>query len=163
MRKLILPVILSGAVLADNGYAATSFGLEDRLSLLEQRLKQSEKRADKAEKQIEQLRQDHRTVSKERSVISDIQQKQSANAVPLIVNGMNNLKLYGDVELNMDAASRSGQLTSLKTSNDKHWKPGSHERWDINGRILMGLDGYAKNDSGFFSGFSVQPLANING
>ncbi|WP_199783046.1 carbohydrate porin, partial [Cronobacter sakazakii] len=34
------------------------------------------------------------------------------------------LKFYGDVEFNVDAASRTGQLTSLRTSDDKDWKPG---------------------------------------
>lgn len=55
-----------------------------------------------------------------------------------------NLKLYGDVEINMDAASKSGQLTSLRTSANKDWKAGSREQWDINGRILIGLDGYRR-------------------
>ncbi|ARB85336.1 MULTISPECIES: carbohydrate porin [Yersinia] len=74
-----------------------------------------------------------------------------------------NLKLYGDVEINMDAASKSGQLTSLRTSANKDWKAGSREQWDINGRILIGLDGYRRMNNGNFAGFTVQPLADIGG
>ena len=73
------------------------------------------------------------------------------------------LKLYGDVEFNVDAASRTGQLTSLKTSSGKDWKPGNAERWDVNGRILMGLDGYRESTNNQFAGFTVQPLADLSG
>ncbi|VTP67249.1 Uncharacterised protein [Serratia rubidaea] len=67
------------------------------------------------------------------------------------------------MEFNLDGASRSGQLTSLKTRDNKNWKPGDNERWDINGRILVGLDGYRRNPDGRFSGFRVQPLADMSG
>ena len=33
----------------------------------------------------------------------------------------------------------------------------------MNGRLLIGLDGYRRNDNGQFSGFSVQPTADLNG
>ncbi|EPE7076500.1 carbohydrate porin [Cronobacter sakazakii] len=72
------------------------------------------------------------------------------------------LKFYGDVEFNVDAASRTGQLTSLRTSDDKDWKPGDHEKWDVNGRILLGVDGY-REKNGNFAGFTVQPLADLSG
>lgn len=73
------------------------------------------------------------------------------------------LKLYGDVEFNADAASRTGQLTSVKTSAGKDWKAGDSERWDINGRILIGLDGYRTSANNQFAGFTVQPLADLSG
>ncbi|WP_323667017.1 carbohydrate porin [Pectobacterium punjabense] len=73
------------------------------------------------------------------------------------------LKLYGDVEFNVDAASRTEQLTSLKTSAGKDWKPGNAERWDINGRILIGLDGYRESSGNQFAGFTIQPLADLSG
>ncbi|QUG75291.1 porin [Erwinia sp. E602] len=73
------------------------------------------------------------------------------------------LKLYGDVEFNVDAASRTGQLTSLRTSAGKDWKAGDAERWDVNGRILIGLDGYRLMDNRNFAGFTVQPLADLTG
>ena len=63
----------------------------------------------------------------------------------------------------MDAASKSGSLTSMKTSANKDWAPGSHERWDINGRLLLGFDGYKRMENGNFAGFSVQPLADLTG
>lgn len=73
------------------------------------------------------------------------------------------LKLYGDVEFNVDGASRTGQLTSLKTSTGKDWKAGDAERWDVNGRILIGLDGYRSVANNKFAGFTVQPLADLSG
>ncbi|WP_395858542.1 carbohydrate porin [Affinibrenneria salicis] len=73
------------------------------------------------------------------------------------------LKLYGDVEFNVDGASRTGQLTSLQTSAGKDWKAGDSERWDVNGRILMGLDGYRTSGNNQFAGFTVQPLADLSG
>lgn len=73
------------------------------------------------------------------------------------------LKLYGDVEFNVDGASRTGQLTSLKTSTGKDWKAGDSERWDVNGRILIGLDGYRTSGNNRFAGFTVQPLADLSG
>lgn len=73
------------------------------------------------------------------------------------------LKLYGDVEFNVDAASRTGQLTSLRTSAGKDWKAGDAERWDVNGRILIGLDGYRLMENRNFAGFTVQPLADLTG
>lgn len=73
------------------------------------------------------------------------------------------LKLYGDVEFNVDGASRTGQLTSLKTTTGKDWKAGDSERWDVNGRILIGLDGYRTSGNNQFAGFTVQPLADLAG
>ncbi|WP_034945737.1 carbohydrate porin [Erwinia oleae] len=159
MNKLLLSVFITGAVLSGNSYAALSSELEGRLLLLEQRLRQAEARAGKAEEKIQQLSHDDRAVN---TAVAN-PQKTPTDTQALTLTGFNNLKLYGDVELNMDGASRSGQLTSIKTNDDKHWKPGNHERWDINGRLLIGLEGYTRHDNGFFSGFTVQPLANING
>lgn len=81
----------------------------------------------------------------------------------LTLSGFSDIKFYGDVEFNMDAASRSGSLTSTRTSANKDWAPGTNERWDINGRLLLGFDGYQRLDNGNFAGFSVQPLADLTG
>ena len=73
------------------------------------------------------------------------------------------LKLYGDVEFNVDAASSKQQLSSLKETADKKNKPADKDRWDINGRILIGLDGYREINDKNFAGFVVQPLADLSG
>ena len=49
------------------------------------------------------------------------------------------LKLYGDVEFNIDASSKKHSSTSLKTTADSN--ANRDKRWDINGRVLIGLDG----------------------
>lgn len=69
------------------------------------------------------------------------------------------LKLYGDVEFNIDAASKKHALTSLKTSIENN----EDKRWDINGRVLIGLDGQSELENHNYAGFSVQPLANLSG
>ena len=73
------------------------------------------------------------------------------------------LKLYGDVEFNVDAASSKQQLSSLRETADKKNKPSDKDRWDINGRILLGLDGYREINDKNFAGFVVQPLADLGG
>ncbi len=84
-------------------------------------------------------------------------------APKLTLSGYGDLRFYGDVELNMDAASRSGSLTSTRTSANKDWAPSNNERWDINGRLLLGFDGYRRMSNGQVAGFSVQPLADVTG
>lgn len=168
MKKLTVIALMVGAVASGNSYAAasSSSSLESRLAQLEQRLQQAEARADNAEKQIQQLKHDDQTLKQTQDLqvaAVDIKQKEPANKKILTLNGFDNLKLYGDVEFNMDGASRSGQLTSARTSDNKDWKPGNNERWDINGRLLIGVDGYRRNDNGQFSGFTVQPLADLHG
>ncbi len=168
MKKLTVIALMVGAAVSGNSYATTPAptSLEARMAQLEQRLQQAEARADNAEKQIQQLKHDDQTMKQTQELqvaAVDIKQKEPANKKNLTLNGFDNLKLYGDVEFNMDGASRSGQLTSAKTSDNKNWKPGSNERWDINGRLLIGVDGYRRNDNGQFSGFTVQPLADLHG
>lgn len=73
------------------------------------------------------------------------------------------LKFYGDVEFNIDAASKKKQLTSLRTSANKDFDASDTEQWDINGRILFGMDGKRELDNRNYAGFSVQPLADLSG
>ena len=135
--------------------AQVPLSLEERLAQMEQRLKATEQRAASAEAEIRALK------SQEEPTAT------MASAAPvkpaLQLNDYGELTFYGDVEFNMDGASRTGSLTSVKTRSDKNWAPGNKERWDINGRILLGFDGLRKGDNGKYAGFSVQPLANING
>lgn len=73
------------------------------------------------------------------------------------------MKFYGDVEFNLDSASRTGSLTSLKTNTNKKLAPSERERWGVNGRILLGVDGVQHSSNGKYAGFTVQPLADMNG
>lgn len=145
----MLTSVFSGVVCAQD-----SLSLEERLAQMEKRLKATEARAASAEAEIHALKQQEapRTVTA------------PAPAKPTLkVNDTGDLKFYGDVEFNIDGASRTGGLTSLKTSANKDWTPGEKERWDINGRILLGFDGMRKGADGKYAGFSVQPLADMNG
>ncbi|RJT46115.1 carbohydrate porin [Rahnella woolbedingensis] len=169
MRKIKTLALLVGIAVSGSAMAASSSAsLEARMALLEQRLQQAEARAESAEKQIQQLtKQD---VQREQEIASvkqaapvEVKTDGISKDKVLTLNGFDNLKLYGDVEFNVDGTSRSGQLTSIRTSDNKNWKAGNNERWDVNGRLLIGLDGYRRNENGQFSGFSVQPTANLNG
>lgn len=169
MTKIKTLALLVGlAVSAPALAAGSSASLEARMAQLEQRLQQAEARAETAEKQIQQLtKQD---VKREQEIASvkeatpvEVKQDGISKDKLLTLNGFDNLKLYGDVEFNVDGASHSGQLTSIRTEDNKNFRDGNNERWDVNGRLLIGLDGYRRNDNGQFSGFSVQPTANLNG
>jgi hypothetical protein len=169
MRKIKTLALLVGIAVSGSALAASSSAsLEARMALLEQRLQQAEARAESAEKQIQQLtKQD---VKREQEIASvkqatpvEVKTDGISKDKVLTLNGFDNLKLYGDVEFNVDGASRSGQLTSIRTNDNKNWKSGSNERWDVNGRLLIGLDGYRRNENGQFSGFSVQPTADLHG
>ncbi|MGN8235664.1 carbohydrate porin [Enterobacter soli] len=139
--------------------------LEEKLAKLEARLESAENRAAQAEAQIQVLQQQQTvTTQKNTSVNVESAEPVTPSAVPkLTLSGYGDIKFYGDVEFNMDAASKTGSLTSMKTSANKDWAPGSNERWDINGRLLLGFDGYRRMDNGNFAGFSVQPLADLTG
>ena len=121
---------------------------------MEQRLKVTEQRAATAEAEIRVLKQ-------EKQVSPVVNNVPATPALQL--TGNSDIKFYGDVEFNMDGASRTGSLTSVKTSSNKNWAPGDKERWDMNGRILLGFDGLRNGINGKYAGFSVQPLADING
>ncbi len=145
----MLTSVFSGVVGAQD-----NLSLEARLAQMENRLKATEARAASAEAEIRALKQQEAP----RTAVTAATPKPT-----LQVNDSGTLKFYGDVEFNMDGASRTGGLTSLKTSANKNWTPGEKERWDINGRILLGFDGMRKGSDGKYAGFSVQPLADING
>lgn len=73
------------------------------------------------------------------------------------------LKFYGDVEFNVDAASKKHQLTSVRTTAKKDFDAKDTDRWDVNGRILIGFDGLRELDNQNYAGFSAQPLADLSG
>lgn len=153
--------------------------IEERLKALEKRAEQAEQRAAAAEKKAEKLEQmmSSNEVSKppvailasESSLAISSSSILTTNTVekstPAIQynNSFGDLKLYGDVEFNMDGASRQGQITSVRTALGKDNKPSKSDNWDMNGRILIGLDGKHVKDNGNYAGFSVQPLADMTG
>jgi len=168
MRKIKTLALLVGIAVSGSALASGSaISLEARMAQLQQRLQQAEARADTAEKQIQLLKK--QDVKREQEIASvkeatpvEVKADGISKNKPLTLNGFDNLKLYGDVEFNIDGASRTGQLISARNGDDNKWN-GGNERWDVNGRLLIGLDGYRRNDNGQFSGFSVQPTADLTG
>lgn len=170
------PVFIGVGLLISGVVQAQPISVEERLISMERRLQTAERRAATAESEVLLLKKNIAMVPREISVSDSVQLTSVSDAVDretttkeikipeLKLRGYGDLKLYGDVELNIDAASQSGQLTSVRNRSDsKVWRPGSDERRDVNGRILVGLDGYRRQDNGRYAGFSVQPLANVNG
>ncbi|KAB7897504.1 porin [Rouxiella sp. S1S-2] len=151
-------LMLCVSVFSGTAYSQSSLTVEQRFALLEQRLQSAEMRADKAEAEIVKLKQ--RPIEVKSSTVA-ANKNESESMIKL--NKDASLKFYGDVEFNLDGASRTGSLTSLKTSANKNWAPGNKERWDINGRILLGVEGIQKMTNGQYAGFNVQPLADMNG
>ena len=153
MNKIWVGCFLTSLYLPQ-AMAQAPLSLEERLAQMEQRLKATEARAASAEAEIKTLKGQQQATTVARA----------APATPrLQLNDNGELKFYGDVEFNLDGASRTGSLTSVKTSANKSWAPGEKERWDINGRILLGFDGRRNGDDGKYAGFSVQPLADMDG
>ena len=144
---ILISAFYSGALLA----AQPSMNVEEKLAQLEA--------------QIQELKQQQAaTTQAAPAVVVQSEEPVSKTAPPkLTLSGFGDIKFYGDVEFNMDAASKTGSLTSVKQSANSDWAPGDKERWDINGRILLGFDGYRKMDNGNFAGFSVQPLGDLAG
>ncbi|MCZ5445486.1 carbohydrate porin, partial [Escherichia coli] len=67
--------------------------------------------------------------------------KKNATSPNLLLSGYGDLKIYGDVEFNMDAESNHGLLAM--TNADVNSDP-TNEQWNLNGRILLGFDGMRK-------------------
>ena len=151
MKKTLIALSLGMALAAPAAWAQTTT-LEQRMQLLEQRLLAAETRAQKAESEIRQLKQTRQPVSQAAppdtpaiAVVSATPSEESKNNVAaptLKLSGFGDLKLYGDVEFNMDAESRKGSLISDRDNDN--------EKWDINGRILLGIDGYRNLNNGHF-------------
>lgn len=171
MRKTTLAVAI-GLLLCANAASAksTQLTVEQRLELLEQRLISAENRAAAAEQEVVHLKA-QQTV--DRQELQDVQQRvtvknetpkeetaKNASSPALSLSGYGDLKIYGDVEFNMDAESKRGMLamTSANLNN-----PNDNENWNLNGRILLGFDGMRKLENGYFAGFSAQPLADMTG
>ncbi|WP_442958893.1 carbohydrate porin, partial [Providencia sp. PROV116] len=149
--------------------------IEARLEALEKRAELAERRAEAAEQKAEKLervmnmhettKQPISTVVKEPISNTNVPRESEEKPTSGIQyhNDYGELKLYGDVEFNMDGASRQGQITSVRTALGKNNQPNKSDNWDINGRILIGVDGNHLKDNGNYAGFSVQPLADMTG
>lgn len=167
--KIKLLALLTGAILSSGAMATSTSNsaLEQRLNQLEQRLAAAEKRAASAEAEIQQIKSVPTPIATTAPVAVVSEQSASNKAdnqsPKLTLTGYGDLKIYGDVEFNMDAASRSNGLTSMRRSANTNWADGNNERWDINGRLLLGFDGYRHMDNGNFAGFTAQPLADLTG
>lgn len=144
----------------------SSLSIEQRLALLEQRTLAAEKRAELAEQKaanLEKALQNRQVINQP---INNTTATTNHTEAPHLIetnSQYGKLKLYGDVEFNTDVASKKGQLTSVNTQAGKDKDFGDYDKWGINGRILIGLDGERSLKNNNYAGFSVQPLANING
>ncbi|QHQ17125.1 porin [Pectobacterium parmentieri] len=129
----------------------SSVNIEQRIATLEKHSDQAQANATLANEKVNQLEKRQNVAEKSNSFVGNN-------------SNWGKLKLYGDVEFNIDAASRKGQITSMHTqagSGSGDFK--DKERWDLNGRILIGLDGERALSNGNRAGFKVQPLANMSG
>ena len=171
MRKSTLALAIGLLLIANNGFAKMQkMTLEQRLEQLEARLEAAENRAAKAEGQVQQLQTQQATEIREIKAAQGNtpvngqtppeETKKNAATPNLLLSGYGDLKIYGDVEFNMDAESNHG-LLAMTNANVDH--DPTNEQWNINGRILLGFDGTRKLDDGYYAGFSAQPLGDMSG
>ncbi|CBG90556.1 carbohydrate porin [Citrobacter rodentium] len=171
MKKSTLSLAIGLLLVANTGFAKTTLPtLEQRLEQLEARLEAAENRAAKAENQVQQLQVQQASEIRElkaaqgntpvNSETAAAETQKNAATPNLRLSGYGDLKIYGDVEFNMDAESKRGLLAMTNANMDPD---SSNEKWDLNGRILLGFDGMRKLDNGYFAGFSAQPLGDMSG
>ncbi|EFH2659011.1 carbohydrate porin [Escherichia coli] len=171
MKKLLLS-LPSFFLLACNECSAKTgvVTLEQRMTVLEKRLEAAEIRAENAERKLKgfeiQQAAEIRQIKAESGKIAvnshtePESKKKKIISPELFFSGYGDLKLYGDVEFNMDAASKPGKLSMISAGLNSE---SVNERWELNGRILLGFDGIRNFDNGYFAGFSAQPLADMHG
>ncbi|MBV7405851.1 carbohydrate porin [Enterobacter sp. ENT03] len=172
MKKRILAVAIGLSMCAGSGWAKTSnSSIEQRLQQLEARLAAAENRAAAAENQVQQLKVKQAAEIKEVKAAqgsirveaveaSKEEVRKNATSPALSLAGYGDLKIYGDVEFNMDAESNHGlvAMTNADLQNDP-----TNEQWDLNGRIKVGFEGNRTLDNGYFAGFRAEPLADMTG
>ena len=167
MNKSTLAIAIGLLLVANTGFAKTTkMTLEQRLEQLESRLEAAEGRADQAEQKVQDLQVQQANEIKEIKAAQGNtpvnaqtpaeETKKNTTTPNLVLSGYGDLKIYGDVEFNMDAASNKGVLAMMNPDSNSD---STNEKWDINGRILLGFDGMRKLDNGYYAGFSAQPAA----
>lgn len=168
MNKTTLSIALGLCLITGSAAGKNNqLTLEQRMEQLEARLAAAESRATVAEGQVRDLQakqnaaiQAAQTRVPVNSAAATAESKKNLSVPELKLSGYGDLKIYGDVEFNMDAESKHGLLAM--TNADVGSDP-TYDKWDLNGRILLGFDGIRKTDNGYFAGFSVQPLADMTG
>lgn len=168
MNKTTLSMAIFLCLITNSASAKNNnITLEQRMEQLELRLATAESRAMIAESEVRELKAQQQANRREVQNIVQVkaqataeEQKKNTTAPELKLSGYGDLKIYGDVEFNMDAESKKGLLAM--TNADINRDP-TYANWNLNGRILLGIDGLRKMDNGYFAGFSVQPLADMNG
>ena len=131
MKKSTLALVIGLLLVANNSVAKTQkMTLEQRLELLEARLEAAENRAAKAENQVQQLQVQQATEIREikaaqgntpvNGQATSEETKKNAASPNLLLSGYGDLKIYGDVEFNMDAESNHGLLamTNANVNSD---------------------------------------------
>ncbi|OAT39165.1 carbohydrate porin [Proteus myxofaciens] len=131
----------------------TTAKMEQRIALLEKQSDDAQAKATLAQNQLSEIQKQSAITSNDKDGAGFF----STNT------DWGNLKLYGDIEYNIDAASKKGQLTSMHSMAGNNNDFGDKERWDLNGRILIGIDGERELRNGNYAGFSVQPMADMTG
>lgn len=168
MNKKTIALAISLCLMASSAVAKNnSLTLEQRMEQLEARLAAAESRATVAEGQVRELQAKQnaaislaQTTVAVKSVAPVEERARNITAPKLKLSGYGDLKIYGDVEFNMDAESKHGLLAM--TNADVGSDP-TYDNWDLNGRILLGFDGIRTMNNGYFAGFSIQPLADMTG
>ncbi|MEQ4921999.1 carbohydrate porin [Proteus hauseri] len=149
LEQLIVSSNASSNTVSSKNNASTN--IEQRVSVLEKQSEDTQVKAIQTQAKLDEIGQ--------QQVAKDTENKGlfSTNT------DWGNLKLYGDVEYNIDAASKKGQLTSMRSMPGNQKDFDDSEKWGLNGRILIGIDGERALRNGNYAGFRVQPMADMTG
>lgn len=134
----------------------TTVGMEQRVAILEKQSDGAQAKVNIAQTQLNEIQQ------KQSAQLASTKNKEGTGFFSTNTN-WGDLKLYGDVEYNIDAASKKGQLTSMRMMPGNQKDFDDNEKWSLNGRILIGVDGERELKNGNYAGFRAQPMADMTG
>lgn len=134
----------------------TTVNMEQRIAILEKQSDEAQAKVNSAQTQLNEIQQ------KQSSQLASTKNKEGTGFFSTNTN-WGDLKLYGDVEYNIDAASKKGQLTSMRMMPGNQKDFDDNEKWSLNGRILIGVDGERELKNGNYAGFRAQPMADMTG
>ncbi|MFB0770632.1 carbohydrate porin [Proteus cibi] len=135
---------------------ATTVNMEQRVAILEKQSDEAQAKVSIAQTQLNEIQQ------KQVAQLASAKNKEGTGFFSTNTD-WGDLKLYGDVEYNIDAASKKGQLTSMRMMPGNQKDFDDNEKWSLNGRILIGVDGERELKNGNYAGFRVQPMADMTG
>lgn len=130
---------------------------------IEQRVANLEKQSNEAQQRVFIAQNELTKIKKQQNEKSNFAKKDKGEGFFSTNTKWGDLKLYGDAEFNIDAKSKKGQLTSIRSMSNSSSNVGDNGKWGLSGGISIGIDGTRKLANGNYAGIFVEPFADISG